>query len=503
MTRRAGVLLHPSSLWGPYGIGDLGPSAREWLAWLESSGHRIWQILPLTPTDGAGCPYASPSSFAAEPLLLSIDDLVADGWLQSAEKPYAPDPAGPVDWAAVRDRKGAALRLAADRVAQQVDLAAWAGSRPELRTWALFRAIGREYGPRHLEWPEPLRRRDPAALDRERDRGQAVIARELALQWLFDRQWSALRADAARRGIELWGDVPIFVSGHAADVWRHPELFRLDDAGRPTVVSGVPPDVFSTDGQLWGHPLYDEAAHRAQGHAWWLARIGRALEQCDRVRIDHFRGFEAVWEVAADAKDARGGRWVPGAGAPLLDALRARFGRPTADGGLELPFVAEDLGVITDEVRALRDAYGLPGMVILQFAFGPEQMASGDHPYLPHRHRPDQVCYTGTHDNDTAAGFFATCDEPTRRHFRRWFGSFLESGDDPAAWPWPLVRTAWRSVADTAIVPLQDLLGLGSESRMNVPGKTVGNWSFRATPERLTIDRAHYVAEELRMAGRS
>ncbi len=501
--RRAGVLLHPSSLPGPYGIGDLGPAAREWLAWLETSGHRVWQVLPLTPVDGAGCPYASPSTFAAEPLLLSIDDLVTDGWLQSSEKPYSPSPSGPVEWGAVRDRKGAALRLAAERVVAQVDVAAWGRERPELRTWALFRALSREYGPRFQEWPEVIRRRDPAALAREEERGAAIVARSLALQWLFDVQWGRLRADAARRGIEVWGDVPIFVSGSSADVWWSPHLFRVDDRGNPTVVSGVPPDVFSTEGQLWGHPLYDEAAHRAEGHAWWKARIGRALEQCDRVRIDHFRGFEAVWEVAADARDARGGRWVPGAGEPLLDALHDRFGRPGPGGRLELPFIAEDLGVITDPVRALRDRYELPGMVILQFAFGPEQHHTGDHPYLPHQHVRNQVCYTGTHDNDTAVGFFATCDEPTRKHVRRWFGPFQESGDDPLAWPWPLVRAAWRSVADTAIVPLQDLLGLGGEARMNVPGRAEGNWGFRTTADKLTIARAHYIAEELRMAGRA
>jgi 4-alpha-glucanotransferase len=500
--RRAGVLLHPSSLPGPYGIGDLGPATREWLAWLSASGQRIWQILPLTPVDGSGCPYASPSSFAAEPLLLSIDDLVTDGWLQSAEKPYALRPSGPVDWPAVRERKGAALRLAAERVAASVDVTAWASSRPELRTWALFRALSREYGPGFTSWPEAVRRRDPALLAREEERGQGLIRRELALQWLFDVQWGRVREDATRRGIELWGDVPIFVSGSSADVWANPELFRLDDAGRPTVISGVPPDVFSTDGQLWGHPLYDEGAHRAQGHTWWKARIGRALAQVDRVRIDHFRGFEAVWEVAAGAADARGGHWVPGAGAPLLDALSAAFGRARPDGTVELPFIAEDLGVITDEVRALRDAYGLPGMVILQFAFGPEQQRTGDHPYLPHFHRPNQVCYTGTHDNDTALGHFQTCDDATRTHLRKYFGSFHETGDDPAAWPWPMVKAAWRSVADTAIVPLQDLLALGSEARMNIPGKIEGNWSFRTTAQGLTIDRAHFIADELRLAGR-
>ncbi len=491
MRRRAGILLHPSSLPGPFGIGEIGPAARSWLAWLDAAGQRIWQILPLTVVDGDGCPYASPTTFAHEPLLLSLDDLVEDGWLLHGEKVYAPQRSGPVDWREVRDRKGPALRAAADRVRSGVDLEAWVASHPsgeELRTWAAFRAIAREHGPTWTRWPEPLRHRDPAALASVIDQQRAHHDRELALQWLFDLQWRRLREEAERRGIELWGDVPIFVNLESADVWRRPHLWRLDAQGEPIAISGVPPDAFSAEGQLWGHPLYAEEAHRSEGHAWWIARMRRELQGTHRVRIDHFRGFESVWEVPAHTRDARLGRWVPGAGAPLLEALLAAC--PPVEGAP--PFVAEDLGVVTDEVRVLRDQFGLPGMVILQFAFG----AGADHPYLPHHHRPNQVCYTGTHDNDTAVGYWRAADEGTRDHARR----YLAVPDNE--WPWAVVRAAWRSVCDTAIVPIQDVLGLGSEARMNVPGVARGNWTFRMAPEATTITLAHALAEQARLSGR-
>lgn len=504
--RRAGVLLHPTSLPGPYGVGDVGPAARAFLGWLESAGQRIWQVLPLNPVDHAGCPYAAPSAFASEPLLLSIDDLVDDGLLRTTDKPYptaAGGGRGRVDWPGVRASKGAALTVAADRLRAAVDVVAWGDARPELATWALYRALAGEHGAAWWTWPEALRERDPAAIAAARDRLAVEVDRELALQMLFDRQWDRLRAEARGRGVELWGDAPIFVSHASADVWACPSRWRLGADRRPSVVSGVPPDAFSVDGQLWGHPLYDEAVHAAEGYAWWIARMGRALSQVDRVRIDHFRGFEAVWEVAADAADARGGRWIPGAGRGLLDAFARSF--PT------LPFVAEDLGVITDDVRALRDAYHLPGMVILQFAFcGPPAGASGwgtrigadrrdverhRHPYLPHNHRADQVCYTGTHDNDTAMGWFRGTDEGTRAHLRAYLGCTDED------MPWALLRTAWRSPCAAAIVPLQDLLAVGSEGRMNVPGRVDGNWAWRFT-EPLPLELAVAITEQVTLSGR-
>lgn len=491
MTRRAGVLLHPSSLPGPFGVGEIGPAARELLAWLEAADQRVWQVLPLNPVDDEGCPYASPSAFAREPLLLSCDDLCEDGWLKSAEKPYAPGRPGTVDWRGVRERKTPALLTAADRVRGSIDLAAYERQQPEIAAYALYRAIDAEQQKGWPWWPQPLRDRDPDALASARDRLSVSVERELALQWLFDTQWERLRTEARIRGIELWGDVPIFVGWVSSDVWERPHLWRLDADRNPVAVSGVPPDAFSENGQLWGHPMYDEDAHRAEGHAWWLARMERTLRSVDRVRIDHFRGIEAVWESPAGAQDARGGRWIPGPGVPLMEALRSRF--PT------MPFVAEDLGVITDEVRAIRDAYGLPGMVILQFAFGgdPADPQRSQHPYLPHNHRPNQVCFTGTHDNDTLAGWYSTAHDAERDHVRRYLGATDRD------LPWSLLREAWRSVANTTIVPMQDLLGLGSDARMNIPGVTGGgNWSWRMRHESLSLVLAQRVAEQVRLFGR-
>ncbi len=491
MKRRAGLLLHPSSLPGPYGIGEMGPAARELLAWMDAAELRIWQVLPLNPTDDGGCPYASPSAFAREPLLLSTDDLVEDGWLVASEKPYAPGRPGPVDYREVRARKMPALLLAADRVRESVDLAAFEREQPELGSYALYRAIAAERWEPWNEWSGPLRHRESDALQEARDRLAVPVERELALQWLFLEQWSRLREQAHARGIELWGDVPYFVGLHSCDLWEKPHLWRLDEHLRPSVQSGVPPDAFSATGQLWGHPLYDEDAHRAEGHDWWQRRLGRTLETVDRVRIDHFRGVQAVWEVPAGAPDASGGRWVDGPGFALMEALQRRWP--------DMPFLAEDLGVITDDVRALRDSFELPGMVILQFAFShdPSNPASHDHPYLPHEHRPRQVCFTGTHDNDTVMGWWHSAGEGTRDHVRR----YLACRDREM--PWALVRAAWRSVGQTAIVPMQDLLGLGGDARMNVPGVPDGNWSWRMGAEALNVVLAARIAEEVRLSGRA
>ena len=493
MKRRAGVLLHPSALPGPFGVGEIGPAARELLAWMDGAELRVWQLLPLLPVDDGGSPYASPSSFAHESLLLSSDDLVRDGWLQGRDKPYAPGRAGPVDWPAVRRRKGEALVLAADRVREQIDLLRWEHEQPSLGTWALYRALTEEQRTPWPAWPDDLRRRDPAALHAARDRLAIPIERELALQWLFVQQWTALRAEAASRGVALWGDVPFFVGWISADVWSRPDLFRLDSAGRPLAVSGVPPDAFSATGQLWGHPLLDLAAHARERHAWWIARLRHALGAVDRVRIDHFRGIAQVWEVPAAAKDAREGQWTPGPGVELLEAVRAAF--PA------MPFVAEDLGVITPDVEELRDRFGLPGMAVLQFAFGalgeadPEK---GEHAYLPHHHRAAQVVYTGTHDNDTALGWYRAAALDTKHHLRR----YLEVEDRDL--PWALLVAAWRSVCATAVAPMQDLLGLGSEARLNTPGtSSPANWSWRMRPEAMTVVLAARIAQQVRLSGRA
>ncbi len=485
MRRQAGVLLHPTSLPGPYGVGEIGPAARELLAWMDAAELRVWQVLPLLPVDEHGSPYASPSSFAHEPMLLSVDDLVRDGWLQGREKPYAPGRPGRIDWAAVRQRKGEALLLAADRVCAAIDLTTWTADHPALETWALYRALTAEQKAPWPAWPIDLRS--------ARDRLTTEVERELALQWLFAQQWTALREQAASRGIELWGDVPFFVGWISADVWSRPELFRLDPAGRLLAVSGVPPDAFSATGQLWGHPLMDEAAHAREGHAWWIARLRHALGDVDRVRIDHFRGIAETWEVPAGAVDAREGRWIPGPGVELLESIAAAF--PA------MPFLAEDLGVITPDVEELRDRFGLPGMAVLQFAFGalgeadPEK---GEHPYLPHHHRPRQVVYTGTHDNDTTLGWYRAAPLEMKHHLRRYLA--VEDRD----LPWALLVAAWRSVCATAIAPMQDLLALGSEARLNTPGTaSPANWSWRMRPEALTVVLAARIAEQVRLSGRA
>lgn len=469
--RRAGLLLHPSSLPGPYGIGDIGASARRLLGWMASAELRIWQFLPLNPVDGLGCPYASPSAFAAEPLLLSIDDLVHEGWLSHAERPLWSGGIDAVDWTALRALKTPALHLAARRVLQSEDIEAWAADRPWVLDWGRFAAHAAAHGHDWTRWPRRLTERDEAW-------------EHIALQWLFDRQWGQLRQVARQHGIALWGDLPMFVGASSADTWAHPELFRLDKGGRPTVVTGAPPDDFSPQGQKWGHAHFDLAAHRKTQHAWWLARVHRLLEHADAVRLDHFRGLESVWEIPADAPDATHGHWVEGLGAPLLDALKSELG--------SVPFVAEDLGVITPEVAALRDAYELPGMAILQFAFG----VGSEQPYLPHNHRANLVVYPGTHDNDTVRGWYESTGEHVRDHARRYLSV---SGHDM---PGDLQRASYRSVADTCIVALQDVLGLGTDARMNRPGTSEGNWAWRCREEALNAGVAERLAGEARLTGR-
>jgi 4-alpha-glucanotransferase len=485
--RRAGVLLHPTSLPGPYGIGDIGPGSRRFVGWLASAGQTIWQMLPVQPTDDNGSPYASPSAFARSPLLLSVDDLVDDGWLTHAEKPWGAGSPHRVDYPSVARSKLPALHKAADRIAAAVDLDAWAKERPWVADWALFTALCTEHKGAWTRWPAELRDRDEAALQSARDRLRPLILRHTALQWTFEVQWRRLRAVCAEHEVSLWGDVPFFVGGEACDVWAHRDLYRLDEEGRPTALSGVPPDVFSAEGQLWGTPLYDNEAHAATGYRWWVDRLVSTLELFDEVRLDHFRGLAGVWEIPRDGR-AIDGKWIDSLGAPMLRALQARLGR--------LPLIAEDLGIITPDVEALRDDFGLPGMVILQFAFASAE-ALGDHPYLPHNHRAAQVVYPGTHDNDTCVGWYSSVDEQTRDHFRRYLSC---DGRDPSG---ELLRCAYRSVARDAVVPMQDVLGLDGRFRMNVPGLAEGNWAWRAGPEAFGVDTARYLAYEARLCGRA
>lgn len=482
--RSAGVLLHLTSLPGPWGIGEIGPHARRWLQALAAMRQRWWQFLPLGPTGYGDSPYQSLSTFAAHALLVSLDDLRAGGWLTAADLRGFPktDPHR-VDFGRILPERWERLHAAADRfdAAPAVRRRGFDAFRRRHADWlpdyALFMALKAEQGGRAwIEWPAPLARREPRALADARRRLAREIRRAEILQFFFERQWAELRRAARRLGVGLVGDLPIFVAHDSADVWARPHLFELDADGRPTVVAGVPPDYFSATGQRWGNPLYRWPAHAADGYRWWIARFRRALQWADLVRLDHFRGLQDYWEIPASEPTAENGRWVPGPRDELLEALRRALGG-------RLPIIAEDLGIITDEVRALRDRFDLPGMEVLQFLFG--ELA--ERPDRLERIRKNSVVYTGTHDNDTARGWFeaaASAAEGEVARARRAAEELL--GRDPARVPARMIELAWRSPARLAIAPLQDVLGLGSEARMNTPGTAQGNWQWRFDWPQLT-----------------
>jgi len=457
--RRAGVLLHVSSLPSEGPIGDLGPAAYGFLDFLAASGCKLWQILPLNPTDHGHSPYGSPSGFAGNPDLLSVQALADAGLVQPGPVPVRH---GHVDWDAVKLWKRPLLRTAARAlVAREPEaLDHWRAEQPWADDWGLYAALDEQHGS-WWTWPdEALRHRDPEALERARGRHEAAIQEHLALQLLFDRQWAALKWAAGERGIQILGDMPLFVSGGGCDTWAHRALFDLDGEGRPRNVAGAPPDAFSAEGQLWGNPVYAWDAHRADGFTWWRARVARVLQHTDRVRIDHFRGLQATWTIPAHAGSALEGAWREVPGGDLLEVLpRERL-------------FAEDLGTITPEVLALRARSGLPGMKVLQFAFG----EGATHAYLPHTYDgPGWVVYTGTHDNDTCRGWYAGAPEHARDRYRRYTA---RDGSDVA---WDLIRLAWASVANDAVAQMQDVLDLGSTARMNTPGTTGSNWSWRVS----------------------
>jgi 4-alpha-glucanotransferase len=479
--RTAGILLHPTSLPGPYGIGDLGPECSRFLDFLESARQGLWQVLPLGPTGYGDSPYQCFSAFAGSPLLLSPDLLVEEGLLAAADLAGRPEfPASRVDFGAVIDWKRPLLDKAsanfekkatgAQREAFEAFCrreAAW------LDDYALFMALKEANGLKAwTSWDPELVERDEAALARARE-GHAGRARALAFfQFLFFEQWGQVKADANARGIRILGDIPIFVAHDSADVWAHPELFHLAADGTPALVAGVPPDYFSATGQLWGNPLYRWDVLARSGYAWWIDRFRAGLRLFDLVRLDHFRGFEAYWEVPAGEPTAVDGRWVKGPGEEFFLALERALG--------SLPVVAEDLGVITPEVVALRDRFGLPGMAILQFAWGTDAQAND---FLPFNFTRNKVVYTGGHDNDTTVGWWtagvgdSTRSEEVVQKEREFCLRYL--GTDGKEIHWDFIRAVLASVADTAIVPVQDLLGLGSEARMNLPGRPGGNWQFR------------------------
>jgi 4-alpha-glucanotransferase len=474
LSRGSGLLLHPSSLPGPDGIGDLGGQAYRFVDFLAAAGQTLWQVLPLGPPGPGDSPYAGSSAFAGNPLLISLPMLKQGPDTPSAQR---------VDYGRVTAEKMARLRRAFEATIgdrgqrEQIDTYA-AENSAWLEDFALFVAIKAAHGGAGwTEWPEGLAKHDSAALDEFRRARADDVEFERWLQFVFDRQWRALKTYAAERGIRIMGDVPIFVAHDSADVWAHPDLFLLDDRGQPTDVAGVPPDYFSPTGQRWGNPHYRWDVLAERGYDWWIDRFKRLFSQVDVVRIDHFRGFAAHWSVPADEDTAINGHWEHGPGAPLFRAIEAAIG--------DLPIVAEDLGTITPDVDRLRLEFGFPGMRILQFAFGDTPY----NPYHPHNYEPNTVVYTGTHDNDTTVGWFATLNETDRHEVRTYLGT------DAVDVAWDMIRYAHSSVADTAIVPLQDVLSLESEARMNTPGQGLGNWSWRFHPDQLQPHLAERLKE--------
>ncbi len=480
--RVSGILLHPTSLPGPYGIGDLGPQAYRFLDFLADSGCNLWQVLPLGPTGYGDSPYQCFSAFAGNPYLISPDELMGDGLLIPEDLHDRPDfSAARVDFGLVIPWKLSLLERAFQHFtsASQPDLReALSAFRAENAAWlddfTLFMALKEAHGGGSWDgWPEPLRARDADVLVEARQTYADAISRHTFYQFLFYRQWNNLRAHANSRGIQIIGDIPIFVAYDSSDVWSHPNLFFLDEHSKPTVVAGVPPDLFSSTGQRWGNPLYDWEVHKKDGYAWWLERLQATLKTVDIIRLDHFRGFAGYWEIPAGNPTAEFGRWVPGPGMDFFDALMSDLQEKT--GVKDLPIIAEDLGVITSDVVALRDRYHLPGMRILQFAFsGP------DNPFLPHHYIPNCVAYTGTHDNDTARGWF----EAAKDHERNFALKYL--GVDGNHFAWDLIRTVWASAAVFAIAPMQDFLNLDTAARMNYPSKLGGNWAWRMAEDDLS-----------------
>jgi 4-alpha-glucanotransferase len=491
--RSGGLLLHPTSLPGPYGIGDLGPNAYHWVEALVHAKQTWWQILPLGPTGYGDSPYQCFSAFAGNPYLVSPDRLIDDGLIKKADVVGLNFPASHVDFGPVIEFKvallskawenfqgGAAAHLRAEFEQFSAEQAAW------LDDFALFMAIKDAHGGvSWLEWELPARTREAATLQAARTAHADRLGLHKFRQFLFFRQWFALKKFANERGVKFIGDVPIFVSSDSSDVWANPELFQLEPDRRPRFVAGVPPDYFSATGQLWGNPLYDWAALKQTGYAWWIERMRAMLAQVDLIRVDHFRGFEAYWEIPFGMPTAEVGQWVKGPNADLFVALQAALG--------DIPIIAEDLGIITPEVDALRIRFDLPGMRVLQFAFG----GATEDRFLPHNYETrNTVVYTGTHDNDTTRGWYNSVTEAERDFVRRYLAS------DGRNIAWDLIRLAWASVADYAVVPVQDLLDLGSEARMNTPGTASGNWSWRLRENQLTRAALDRLGELTELFGR-
>ncbi len=483
-TRSSGILLHPSSLPGRYGIGDLGQAAYDWVDFLAAAGQQLWQLMPLGPTGYGDSPYQCFSAFAGNPYLINFELLTEQGLLDAQLLDASPEfSAERVDYGAVIDYKLRVLRHSFETFKQSATKAQrqafdnFCRESNWLADFALFMAVKEAHGGRPWnEWEADIRSRQPQAITAWQEKLADEIERQKYWQWLFFKQWLAVKSYANDRGIKIIGDIPIFIAYDSADAWANPELFYFDELGNPTVIAGVPPDYFSETGQRWGNPLYRWKPMKEGGYAWWISRFKASLQLVDMIRVDHFRGFEAYWEIPASEPTAVKGRWVKGPGQDFFDAIKAALG--------ELPIIAEDLGVITPEVEALRDNNDLPGMKVLQFAFA----ADASDPYLPHNYPKNSVVYTGTHDNDTTLGWYQKAPEKERDFVRR----YLARDDHNIVWD--LLRLAFASVADIAVVPLQDVLRLDSSGRMNIPGQAAGNWSWRFTPEQLE----YWIAPQLR-----
>lgn len=484
--RSGGILLHPTSLPGRFGIGDLGEPAYAFIDFLVAGGQQLWQVLPLGPTGYGDSPYQSFSAFAGNPLLISLEELIKEGSLSPSDVKDAPQfPADRVGYGDVIDFKRSVLNQSFKRFeksasrAQRAEFAEFCESnRLWLDDFALFMALKDHFGGAPWnEWRADIATRQPEALERWTERLSDQIRFHQYVQFQFFRQWLAVKRYANQRGVRIIGDIPIFVAYDSADTWSNPDLFYLDEQGNPTAVAGVPPDYFSATGQLWGNPLYRWDVMAKNDYAWWIERFRATFRQVDTVRVDHFRGFEAYWEVPAGEETAVNGQWVKGPGADLFHAVEQALGK--------LPIIAEDLGVITPEVDELRMSMGFPGMKVLQFAFN----GDNGNKYLPHNYERNYVVYTGTHDNDTTRGWFENAPREEREFALKYMGA---GGREIH---WDMIRLAFSSVANTAIVPLQDPLGLGTEARMNFPSRASGNWTWRYTADMLTDD----IAARLRM----
>ena len=472
MPRSSGILLHPTSLPGPYGVGDLGSGAYHFVDWLEAQGQSIWQVLPLGPTSYGDSPYQTLSAFAGNSNLISLDVLVEAGLLQKSDLADTPPfPSDRVDYGWVIPYHNQKLALAYRSFSANSNPTlsrAFSHFVSENQFWledfALFIALKRQHKLRPwTDWERELRRRDASALAAAREDCAEQINLERFRQWLFQRQWTSLKEYAQDKGVRLIGDLPIFVAHDSADVWAHQHEYDLDAGGNPTVIAGVPPDYFSPTGQRWGNPLYRWDVMKAAGYKWWIERIKALRRLVDFIRIDHFRGFEAYWEIPASEPTAIKGQWVEGPGESLFLAIKAALG--------ELPIIAEDLGVITPGVEKLRDDFRLPGMKVLHFAWN-----DPSNPFLPHNHRVNSIVYTGTHDNNTTRGWWENeVDDRTRAFVRDYLGH------DVYDIVWTLARVGMRSTAKAFIMPMQDVLSLGANARMNTPGVAAGNWTWRIT----------------------